>query len=92
MDPDLFITIVFCSLVFGLAAGAGAVFVRTALRGNADPDESESVPIDSHTSSPMTDRADGAPSPSTSTVATPVVRRRENPSLTEQGGGAQWHP
>jgi hypothetical protein len=60
MDPDLFITIVFCSLVFGLAAGAGAVFVRT---------EPEHL-----------DRA------------TPVVRRRENPSLTEQGGGAQWHP
>jgi hypothetical protein len=43
MDPDLFITIVFCSLVFGLAVGAGAVLARSALHGNGGPDESENA-------------------------------------------------
>jgi hypothetical protein len=30
MDPDLFITIAFCSLVLGLAGGAGAVLALSA--------------------------------------------------------------
>ena len=40
MDPDLFITIAFCSLVFGFAVGA-ALIVRSARRGDADPDARE---------------------------------------------------
>jgi hypothetical protein len=89
MDPDLFITIVFCSLVFGLAVGAGAVFVRSALRGGADPDEN----ADRLAHERADERPRGrSPEPEHLDRATPVVRRRENPSLTEQGGGAQWHP
>lgn len=49
MDPDLFITIVFCSLVFGLAVGAGAVLVRSALRVDAGPHESERANLSGET-------------------------------------------
>ena len=87
MDPDLFITIVFCSLVFGLAVGAGAVFVRSALRVDADPDERDADRL-AH------ERADDGPrgrsaEPKDLDRATAAVRRRGNPSLTKQGGGAQ---
>ena len=91
MDPDLFITVVFCSLVFGLAVGARAVLAWSALRGDADPDESERADRLAH------ERADDRPrgrsaEPKHLERATPVVKRRGNPSLTKQGGGAQWHP
>jgi hypothetical protein len=90
MDPDLFITIAFCSLVFGLAVGAGALFVRSALRGTADPEERDADRL-AH------ERADDRPrgrsaEPKDLDGATAAVRRRGNPSLTKQGGGAQWHP
>ena len=89
MDPDLFITIVFCSLVFGLAVGAGAVLGRSDLRGNAGPDEN----ADRLAHERADDRPRGrSAEPKHLDRATPVVRRRGNPSLTEQGGGAQWHP
>jgi hypothetical protein len=50
MDPDLFITIAFCSLVFSFAVGA-ALIVRSALRGDADTNESERPDL-AHSSHP----------------------------------------
>lgn len=78
MDPDLFITIAFCLLVFALALGA-ALLVRSALRGGADSNESEQ-PEFAYSSQPTPARH--------SILESPDVSHNENASLTRQGGGA----
>ena len=85
MDPDLFITIAFCSLVFGFAVGV-ALIVRSALRGDADPDER--APNLRHSSHPTRARR----STFVSIRETPDVNRSGNPSPNQTRRWCQWHP
>lgn len=78
IDPDLFITIAFCSLVFGFAVGA-ALLVRSALRGDPDSNESEQPDL-AYSSQPTPARR--------SILETSDVSQNKNASLTRQGGGA----
>jgi hypothetical protein len=59
MDPDLFITIAFCSLVFGFGVGA-ALIVRSALRGDPDPDGLETPDVSRNGNASLTRQGGGA--------------------------------